>query len=254
MSKAQKSSDLKETIYLLSSTATPISFQLRSRHTIHRPLQWFDPKEGYERSLRYVTNQTTIFEDEQKEFYVLGSIVFEDGKLLVTPHQTILKDFLSKHPDNKANGGHAFYEFDPEVKAQEDLKLELAGYEAIACLLELDIADLEAIGRVYFAANVDQLTSGELKRDLIKKAKENPKKFMELANDSDVKMLNLVNRVIDYGLVKIKDDSVSVVWAANGKHITKLPFSTDPNLTFASYLKTDEGVELQKAFALKLNK
>jgi hypothetical protein len=254
MSKAVKSTDLKEEIYLLKSEATPISFQLRSRHTHQRPLQWFDEEEKYERSLRYVTNQSTIFEDEQKEFFVLGSVVFEDGELRAKPQQTTLKEFMAKHPDNVANGGHTFFLFDPEKKAQEDLSKELAGYEAIACLLELDVADLEAIGRVYFASNVDSLTSGELKRDLIRKAKENPAQFMELANDSDVKMLNLVNRVIDYGLVKIKDDSVSVVWAANGKHIVKLPFSTDPNKTFASYLKTDEGVELQKAFALKLNK
>lgn len=252
MSKNTKSTDLKEKIYLLSSEATPISYQLRSRHTIHRPLQWFDPKENYERSLRYVTNQKTIFEDEQKEFFVLGSIVFEDGELRVKAQQTTLKEFLAKHPDNKANGGSTFYEFDPEAKAQEDLKAELAGYDAVAVLLDLDITDLEAIGRVYFAADVDNLTSGELKRDLIRKAKQNPAKFLELANDSDVKMLNLVDRVLSYGLVKIKDDSVSVVWAKNGKHIVKLPFSNEPKQTFATFLKTDEGVELQKSFALKL--
>ena len=254
MAQAVKSTDLKEEIYLLNSQATPISFQLRSRHTHQRPLQWFDPETEFQRSLRYVTNQNTIFEDEQKEFYVLGSVVFEDGELRAKPQETTLKEFMAKHPDNVANGGHTFFLFDPEKKAQEDLSKELAGYEAIACLLELDIADLEAIGRVYFAANVDTLTSGELKRDLIRKAKENPAQFMELANNSDVKMLNLVSRVIDYGLVKIKDDSVSVVWAANGKHIVKLPFSTEPQKTFASFLKTDEGVELQKAFALKMNK
>lgn len=253
MSKTKAApADLQEKIYLLSSEATPISMQLRSRHTIHRPLQWFDAEKGYQRALRYVTNQNTIFEDEQQEFFVLGSIVFEDGRLKAKPQEVALKNFLDHHPDNVANGGSVFYLFDPEAKAQEDLKTELAGYEAVAIILDMGIEDLEAVGRIYFPTTVDTLTSGELKRDVIRKAKLDPKAFMELANDSDVKMINLVNRVTDYGLVKIKDDSVTVVWAANGKLIVKLPFSSDPVKTFASYLMTDEGLELQKSFALKL--
>lgn len=247
-----KNWERKERTYLLAKAATPVSEQLASRHTKYNELQYFDETAGYPRSLRYVTNQKTFFEDEQQEPYVLGNIVFNDGKLIVKANDTVLQQFLSIHPHNKANGGVKFYEFDPEKAAQEDLKRELKGYEAVAAALELKVEDLEAIGRVLWGPSVDDLSSGELKRDIIRHAKNKPEEFMELAGNSDIKMRNLAQRVIDLGLVKIKDDGVTVVWGANGKEIAKLPFSTEPLNTFAQYLKTDEGLKLQETFALKI--
>lgn len=242
----------KERIYLLMGDATPISEQIQSRHTKYNALQYFDEKEGYPRSLRYVTNQTTFFEDEQVEPFVLGGVVFEDGKLVVKANETVLQQFLAIHPHNKANGGKKFYEFDPESAAQEDLKKELAGYEAVAVALELAVEDYEAIGRVLWGPTIDNLTSGELKRDIIRHAKKDPVEFLKLANNSDIKMINLAQRAIDLNLIKINDDGVTVSWVVNGKEITKLPFSTKPIETLAQWLKTDEGLKLQEGLSLKI--
>ncbi|WZE63602.1 hypothetical protein PANI_CDS0083 [Maribacter phage Panino] len=242
----------KDRTYILAKDATPVSEQLNSRHTKYNTLQYFDKELQYPRSLRYVTNQTTFFEDEQVEPYVLGAIVFNDGKLVVKSTDTVLQQFLAVHPDNKTNGGVKFYEFDPEKAAQEDLKKELQGYEAVAVAMEMSIEDLEAVGRVLLA-NVDSLTSSELKRDIIRKAKADPKAFIELANNSDLKMRNLAQRAIDYGLIEIKDDNVTIVWAGSGNEITKIPFSMEPLNTFAQFLKTDKGLELQEQFLAKMS-
>lgn len=242
----------KDRTYILNRKATPISYQLRSRHTQWRELQWFDEEKKVPRSLRYVTNQNTIFQDEQVDDYVLGQIVFEDGKLEVKANNTTLQKFLAAHPDNVANGGHTFFEFDPEQAAQDDLDKEMKAIEAANTVLSLDIADLEAIGRVLWHNTVDRMTSSELKRDLFREAKVNPDKIMELANNSDIRMRNLVEKAIDLNIIKIKDDACTVVWTTNGKEIVKLPFTQSPKDTLASWMKTDEGLKFVETLTLKL--
>lgn len=244
--------EVKERVYVQTGDATPISFQLRSRHTEHKDLTFFDKEKRVSRALRYVTNQTTFFEDEQSDIYKLGAIVFEDGKLIVKAQDVVLQQFLAVHPDNVANGGVKFKEFDPDKAAREQLDNELKGYEAVGLALELPIEDLEAIGRVIFHSAVDRLSSGELKRDVVLFAKNNPDRFKEIANNSNIRMQNLAQKAIDLGLIKIKEDNSTVAWVTNGKEIVKLPFSNEPVQTLASWLKTDKGLELVEALATRL--
>lgn len=242
----------KERVYIWAGDATPVSESLQSRHTKYNELQYFDEEMGYPRSLRYVTNQTTFFEDEQVEPYVLGSIVFEDGKLTVKANNTVLQQFLAIHPHNKENGGYKFYEYDADKAARQDLKKEELAFEAMDTFFNMDFSDLEPIARVIIGNSVDRLTSGEVKRDLLIKVKQDPKGFLELANNSDIKMKNLTLRLIDANIIKFKDDNVTVVWAKNGKEIVKVPFSASPIDMFSKYLKTDEGLLLQEGLVAKL--
>jgi len=244
--------EVKERTYILNKKATPISFQLRSRHTDYRGLQWFDKKYGYPRSLRYVTNQTTFFEDEQHDNYRLGSVVFIDGKIVVSATNTTLQQFLALHPDNKENGGSVFYEYDASSAAIADLESKMKGFEAVGIALEMEIEDLEAVGRVIFHSKVDALTSGELKRDVVMWANNNPEKFVDIANNGNIRMRNLAAKAVQLGLIKIADDNSTVKWNSNGKEIVKLPFSNEPLETFAVWMKTDEGLEFVEALGTKL--
>lgn len=238
----------KDRTYILKRQSTPVSFQLRSRNTTYRSLEWFDKEYGYSRPIRYVENQNYIFEDEQKDGAKLGSIVFEDGKLVVPKENVILQQFLALHPDN----GTVFYEFDPEAKAQADLDKELKGFEAVAMALEMDISKLEAVARVIFPHRVDSMTSGEIKRDVVFYAKKNPEQFEKVANNSNIQMRNLASKAISLGVIKIADDNVTIKWGTNGKEITKLPFSADPMETLAAWMKTDEGLKMVEALASKI--
>ena len=56
--------EIKDRIYILSGGKTPVNYILRSRHHINKPLQYFDG--SINRSLRYASNQTSVFEDEQQ--------------------------------------------------------------------------------------------------------------------------------------------------------------------------------------------
>ena len=246
--------EVKERIYIMKRKATPISFQLRSRHTDHRDLQWYDKGFGYPRSMRYVTNQSSIFTDEQNEDNLkLGGILFEDGRLVVKATNTILQQFLELHPDNKSQGGGLFYEFDPSAAAEKELEQEMDGFKAVAIAIDMPIEDLEAIARVLFPTRVDTMTSGEIKRDVVFFAKNKPKRFTDVANNSNIRMINLATKAKTLGIIKIDDDNSTVKWAANGKEIIKLPFSKEPIETLAVWMKTNEGITFMETLVNKMS-
>ncbi len=79
--------EIKDRLYTLKSNKRPLVFTIPSRHTAKRPLLWFDKEQGYQRELKYATNQRSPFVDEQKGVSTLGRIVMRDGALRV-PKET----------------------------------------------------------------------------------------------------------------------------------------------------------------------
>jgi hypothetical protein len=71
--------EVKDRVYILKGNRTPVNFILRSRHHLNKPLQYFDGT--MTRSLRFASNQTSVFEDEQYGDVTLPAIIFKDGKL-----------------------------------------------------------------------------------------------------------------------------------------------------------------------------
>ena len=58
--------EIKDRLYTLKSNRQPLVFTIPSRHTSKRPLLWFDEEKGYQRELKYATNQRSPFVDEQR--------------------------------------------------------------------------------------------------------------------------------------------------------------------------------------------
>jgi len=244
--------EVKDRTYVLKRHTDSLSFQLRSRHTKHRNLTYFDENLKIPRALRYVTNQTTFFEDEQIEPYVLGAITFEDGELKVNRTETVLQKFLAVHPDNVANGGSLFEEFDPTVAAEKAIAQELEEYEAINIILQMKLEDLEAIGRLYFHSAVDSMPTAVLKRDLILEAKLNPKKLLKIANDPNTKLRNVAQRAIDLGILRLGEDNVTVKWGDTGVELMRVPFGENTIYALAKFFRTDEGMDAVEAIGTKL--
>ena len=116
--------EYKDRNYYLLNNKNPLTYTLPSKHNSKYPLVWFDPEKGYERELRYATNQKSIFVDEQKGQITLKHIVFENGHLNVPKEKRNLQEFLNKHPHNNL----VFAEHDVvEVATDEveDLQLEV---------------------------------------------------------------------------------------------------------------------------------
>ena len=93
--------EIKDRYYHLLNEASPLTFRINSRHSMRKPLMYFDEEKGYNRELRYATNMKSPFVDEQNGPVTLGHIVFEDGVLMVPKSEIALQKMLSLYHPNR---------------------------------------------------------------------------------------------------------------------------------------------------------
>ena len=240
--------EYKDRHYYLADGKEPLSYTIPSRHTQRYPLVWFDPEKGYERELRYATNQKSVFVDEQKGPATLKHIIFTDGVLHVPKNKRSLQEFLAIHPHN----GIIFKELDKQVEAIDELEyLELED-DAVGIARTMDVDQLEAILRVESGSAVSNLTSKEIKRDGILFAKKNPALFINLAQDENVVLRNFGIVAVEQNILKLTDDNRTFTWASNGRKLMNVPFDENPYSALAAWFKTDEGLEVYKSIEKKL--
>ncbi len=236
--------------YKLTREVAPLSLILASRHTNRVPLLYFDEETGVNRPLRYATNQNSPFVEEQKGEATLGHIIFKNGTLFVPKQKQNLQKLLSLyHPAlNKK-----YYEFSKVEKAADDLvDLEME-IEALNAAKSMDIDQAEAILRVELGSEVNQMTSREIKRDLLMFAKNNPGLFIDLANDENVQLRNFAIKATEANIIKLSADQRTFVWASNGKKLMTVPFDEHPYSAMAAFFKTDEGLEVYKSIEKKFS-
>ena len=244
MSKKQNDWTFKDRLYVLKKEKKPLTYTIKSR-----AIYWFDEEKGYERELKYTVNQKTPFVDEFKGDARLEHIVFQNGTLLVPKEKQVLQKILSiYHPDKDK----IFEEYDPEIEAQDDLELIEAEVDALVLARQMDIDQAEAIMRVEIGSEVNNMTSKELKRDLLLFARNNPKMFVELANDENVAIRNVGVKAAEAGIIKLSDDQRSFKWGSNGRLLMTVPFDENPYSALAAWFKTDEGVEVYKTIEKRL--
>tara|TARA_R100000655_G_scaffold36385_2_gene70661 strand:- start:4620 stop:5384 length:765 start_codon:yes stop_codon:yes gene_type:complete len=242
--------EVKDRVYLLAGDKTPLTLTIPSKHTTKHALLYFDSNLQKQRELRYATNMSSPFVDEQQGEVTLGHIMFKDGKLIVPAKNIGLQKLLSLYHPLK---NKMYYEFSAVEVAKDqliDLELEI---DALNAARTIDIDQAEAIMRVELGSQVNTMTSKELKRDLLVFAKNNPKLFMELANDENVQLRNFAIRAQENGIIKLSQDQRTFFWGSTDRKLMNVPFDENPYSAFAAFLKTDEGVEIYKSIDKKLN-
>ena len=240
--------EIKDRNYVLKGSKEPLTFTLKSRHTEKYPLTYFDEITGTQRALRYATNQSSPFVDEQKGEVTLRHIMFKDGALHVPrEHQALQKLLSLYHPDlNKR-----YREVKPIQQAEfelEDLEIEIM---ALSAAKDMDVDLGEAILRVEIGNRVSKMSSKEIKRDLLLFAKKNPKLFIDLAKDDNVQLRNFGIKAVEAGIIKLTQDQRAFLWASNDRKLMTVPFEENPYSALAAWFKTDEGVEVFKTIQKK---
>jgi hypothetical protein len=240
--------EIKDRTYILKGDTTPLRYILQAKNSRRSPLLWFDEKTAEQKEIRYATNQNSVFVQEQKGESILGSITFEDGSLFVPKEKQNLQKLLSLyHPSQ----GKKYIEFKPAVLAEEELdSLELE-LEAMIAAKNMDVDQAEAILRVEIGSEVSDMSSKELKRDLLLFAKNKPDLFLELANDENVPLRNFAIKATEEGIISLSQDQRYFSWAANGKKLMTVPFDENPYSAMAAFFKTDEGVEIYRSIEKK---
>ena len=237
--------EIKDRVYYLRNNKKPLSRSIKSSG-----IYWFDEEKGYERELKYCENQRTPFVDEMQGDQRLSHIVFRNGALFVPKNKTVLQKLLSLyHPDRKS----MYYEHKPVQIAEDQLTILEMEIEALDLARSIDINLAEAIMRAEVGSKVSNLSSNELKRDLLLFARRNPRLFLELASDDNVTLRNFGIKAVEAGLLRLSADQRNFLWGSTGRKVMTVPFDEHPYTALAHWFKTDEGMEIYTNIEKRLN-
>ena len=93
---------------------------------------------------------------------------------------------------------------------------------------EMEIDHAEAVLRVEIGSSVTQLSSKELKRDLLLMARRNPEAFLAIANDENVGLSNTAIRAVEQGIINLSQDQRTFNWGSNDRKLLTVPFDENP--------------------------
>jgi len=241
--------EIKDRVYYLKGNKNPLTMTIPGKHTRKHALLYFDNKTGKQREIRYATNQDSPLVDEQKGEVTMGHIRFLKGSLTVKKEQQNLQKLLSLYHPLK---GKLYNEFSAKEEAVDQLEILDLQIDALNAARAMDVDFGEAILRVEIGSKVNEMSSKELKRDLLLFARTNPELFIELAQDENVQLRNVAVRAEEMGIINLSQDQRTFTWGSNGRKLMNVPFDENPYSAFAAFLKTDEGVEIYKSIDKKL--
>jgi len=237
--------EIKDRFYYLCDNSSPVSRSIKSAG-----IYYFDEEKGYERELKYCENQKTSFVDEMKGDQRLSHIVFRAGVLEVPRNKQTLQKLLSLyHPHRDV----IYEEYKPVREAEDEMEVLEMETDALVAARNMDIDMAEAIMRVENGSKVSEMSSKELKRDLLIFAKKNPKLFLELADDENVMLRNFGIRATEMGILKLSSDQRFFMWGSNERKLMTIPFDEHPYSALAQWFKTDEGMEIYSNIEKRLN-
>ena len=241
--------EIKDRVYYLKGNKSPLTLTIPGSHTRKHALLYFDLKTGKQKEIRYATNQDSPLVDEQKGEVTMGHIRFHNGTLTVKKEQQNLQKLLSIYHPLK---GKLYEEFSASEEAVDQLEVLDLQIDAMNAARNIEIDQAEAILRVELGSKVNEMSSKELKRDLMLFARSNPALFINLANDENVQLRNFAIRAQEVGIISLSQDQRTFTWVSTGRKLMNVPFDENPYSAFAAFLKTDEGVEIYKSIDKKL--
>ena len=155
----------------------------------------------------------------------LEHIIFQNGSLFVPKNKTVLQKLLSiYHPQN----GLLFEESKPEVEAASEVDVLEIEVKALNAAMSLDIDTAEAVMRVEIGSKVSNMSSKELKRDLLIYAKRDPQLFLDLVNYENVVLRNFGIKATEMKIIKLSSDQRTFTCASNDRKLMNVPFDEHP--------------------------
>jgi hypothetical protein len=237
--------EIKDRMYYLKGGKKPLSRSIRPAN-----IHWFDEEKGYERELKHTSNQRTCFVDEMKGDQRMEHIIFRSGFLMVPKEKTVLQKLLSLyHPDRDV----LYYEDKPVAKAKNQIAWLEMEIEALNAARDISVDLAEAIMRAEIGSKVSELSSKELRRDLLLFARRNPQLMLELVNDKNVQLRNFGIKATEMRIIKLSADQRTFTWGSNDRKLMTVPFDEHPYSALAAWFKTDEGMEIYSNIEKRMN-
>lgn len=200
-------------------------------------LSYFDKESGQVRQIRYAPLEPSVFVDEQSQNPVVEQVFMYDKMLVVPIEKPNLKKFLELHPDNQANGGSVFRMLDKEKPKVQELDNEFLVHDAISIIKSKTVSDLIPLA-MSLKIDIDQ-DDLSVKRDLVRYARRNPEKFLDMTTNPLVEVRSSTSQAFDFNIVR--NNGGAVVWYDTNKVIVTVPTGQDAQETLARYCMTDQG-------------
>ena len=171
----------------------------------------------------------------------LEHIIFRADVLIVPREKVILQKLLSLYHPHRDK---LYREFQPVKQAETQLDWLEFEVAAMNAANNLDIDMMEAVMRVEIGSRVAEMSSKEIKRDLLLFAKKKPKLFLELVTDDNVQLRNFGIKATEANIIKLSQDQRTFEWSSTGRKLMTVPFDENPYSALAAWFKTDEGMEI----------
>jgi hypothetical protein len=210
----------------------------------------YDSEKDTVRSIRYCSNEPSIYVDEQSQNGRRAQIVFVDKMLGVPASQPNLQDYLDKHPGNTKNGGTTFFEINHEQKTDTLIQDEFLAHDAISLIREKSIDDLIPV-ILYLGISLEQRNQ-EIRRELLIEAKSNPQAFIQLFDNPLVKMRASISLAASNGILKINQDGV--FWTDSNRLILATPVGQDGVDMMTKFCLSEKGSLVHQEILKRLEK
>lgn len=211
-------------------------------------ISYFDQETKKVRQIRYAPLEHSIYVDEQSPTPTIEQVFIYDKLLVVPLEKPNLREFLEKHPDNRANGGSVFEQLNTEAPKANEIDNEFLVHDAVSIIKSKPIADLIPLA-MSLNINIDQDDLG-VKRDLVRYARSKPQDFLDMTTNPLVEIRSIVSQAFDFDIVR--DNGGAVVWYDTNKVIVTIPTGQSHTETLARFCMNDAGLSVRSEIERQL--
>lgn len=190
---------------------------------------------GTPRRMRLLRGSTSLWMDEQKQYELIKgyvekntlSLVFQKGRLTVDVKNSMLNKYLdmsNRNLDNPLRQGimkEYFKEWNTAKQAQQDMDLEEKEFEAMGIAHTALIDDIVPHAHYLGVDFIDPISGHPrdeqgIRREYVKKAKADPKKFLNSIHSPVVQTGYKIRKAIDAGLIDLGKQPGQAFWQDGG--------------------------------------
>jgi len=183
----------KERIYVLVDGSKPEAREIKSRHKPGSPLQYWNRETNTTHALFFSMTQASFLKEKHIGDSKVDHIFMKDGMLKTYPEDVKLQKFLTIHPDNIANGGGLFKEYNPNEEAENNLDDIDAKFEAEKLAREISFIKQDAVARLLCKGYKETWQPAELRE------------FMKLANDPRLEVKGIAKTAAHRGFIEYRN-------------------------------------------------
>jgi hypothetical protein len=227
--------EVRDRKYVAILAPKAISMSIRSKHKTRSALQYFNKEKGTQHALRYATNESSFFIENQSNNAIASHITMTYGELYVPATEVNLQKFLAIHPDN----GVAFKELDERAESRKRTAELNFGFETNKKVREIGYTKQKAIARLVCQNYSYNWSPEQIQEELYYETSMNPYKISPYLSDPSVELKAVGKSAVEKALILFENQKFM---KTNREVLEIVPIGMDEWDVFAAWAKSDKGV------------